>query len=201
MRCKYIILLPILGALVGASCPSYDAIASKFAATLDPKTYQGFWYEVASANVFLTKGCECTRYNFSMTDDIHFTDIFTCNKDSPTGKPYVLENHGSVDPKTPGKMVESLGPVSPPYWVIQLWGNESAYDYSLVYACLDLIVTKSEYIYFFSRTSTIPEEQMSEMRAYASKYDIDLKNVKDVPMAGCTWKTQQAQKFSRGFLN
>ena len=78
------------------------------------------------------------------------------------GKATVIHNHGSVDPKTPGKMVESLGPVSPPYWVLNLWGD---YEYSLVYACVDLVVTKSEYVYFFGRNSSIPANIMADMRA------------------------------------
>ena len=100
------------------------------------------------------------------------------------GKATVIHNHGSVDPKTPGKMVESLGPVSPPYWVLNLWGD---YEYSLVYACVDLVVTKSEYVYFFGRNSSIPANIMADMRAYATSMNISLAGVEDVPMAGCQW--------------
>ena len=50
-------------------------------------------------------------------------------------------------------MSESLGPVSPPYWVLELWGD---YEYALVYACVDLLVTEQEYAYFFASTSARP---------------------------------------------
>merc|ERR1711862_927251 len=93
---------------------------------------QGVWFEVASAHVFLTKGCQCTHYNFSLTSETKFDDTFTCHKGSPTAKPTVIHNHGSFPADMPGKMVESLGPVSLPYWVLNVWGN---YDLSLVYAC------------------------------------------------------------------
>ena len=86
-------------------------------------------------------------------------------------------------------MVESLGPVSPPYWVLNLWGD---YEYSLVYACVDLIVTKSEYVYFFSRNSSIPQRVMADMRDYATSMNISLANVKNVPMDGCTWDKEKA---------
>lgn len=171
--------------VVYGSCPSYEAVATKQAANLDPQRYEGFWYEVASANVFLTKGCQCTRYNYTLTTGNKFSDVFTCHKNSPTGAVTTLPNHGSWDEKFPGKMVESLGPVSPPYWVINLWGD---YQYSLVYACVDLIVTKAEYVYFFSRNSTIPAPIMSDMRSYATAMNISLANVKSVPMEGCTWE-------------
>merc|ERR1719158_1758674 len=100
-----------------------------------------------------------------MTSTSEFKDDFTCHKSSPTSVPTVLNNLGSIHAKMPGKMVESLGPVRPPYWVLNLWGD---YDYALVYACVDLYVTKSEYVYFFSRNSTIPASVMSEMRDFAT---------------------------------
>ena len=43
-----------------SSCPDYEAVSTPEAQHLDPDIYvQGFWYEIYSANVFLTKGCEC----------------------------------------------------------------------------------------------------------------------------------------------
>ncbi len=91
---------------------------------------------------------------------------------------------GSYNISTPGMMSESLGPVSPPYWVLELWGD---YEYALVYACVDLLITKQEYIYFFSRTSSIPSPILDSMRDYATNRSISLAAVTAVPMAGCEW--------------
>ena len=61
------LLLTTVVTVYGGKCPTYEEVATKEAAQLDPKRYEGFWYEVASANVFLTEGCECTRYNYTLT--------------------------------------------------------------------------------------------------------------------------------------
>jgi hypothetical protein len=105
-----------------------------------------FWYEVVSHNVPFVDSCHCTRYNFTLTGSTSFSDVFTCNKGSPSAKPFAIHNVGSFEADTPGKMVESLGPVSPPYWVLRLWGSAGKYDYSLVYACVGLLGLKAEYI-------------------------------------------------------
>ena len=190
-----LLLVLVVLAAADLECPSYDAIATPEAAQLSTARYEGFWYEVYSHNVFLVDGCQCTRYNFTMETATAFTDDFTCHKNSPTAKPYVIHNKGSVTPGTPGKMVESLGPASPPYWVLGLWDsagkpatNASAdsYAYALVYACVGSPLL-GEYTYFFSRNSSIPYSQYQTMRAFATDRKISLSDVKTVPMAGCIW--------------
>ena len=152
-------------------------------------------YEVYSHNVVFVDSCQCTRYNFTMTSATTFTDDFVCHKGSPTADPFIIHNKGSLDAKTPGKMVESLGPVSPPYWVLSLWDksgkeistpNNFDYSYALVYACVGspLLV---EYTYFFSRTDAIPDTIFYSMHDYATKRNISLSSVKKIPMDGCKW--------------
>ena len=111
--------LPLLLPLSQASllCPAYDMIATSTARYLDPERYQGFWYEVYSHNVPLVKSCHCTRYNFTLSGSTTFTDDFTCRKKAPDAPLYTIHNKGSFDAAEPGKMRESLGPTSPPYWV------------------------------------------------------------------------------------
>merc|ERR1711998_326144 len=165
------------------TCPDYNDIAESQAAHLDPLRYQGFWYGVHSHNVFLVDGCQCTRYNFTVQTSSTFTDVFTCHKHSPTADPFVINNKGSWDADTPGKMVESLGPASPPYWVLKYWGD---YEYALVYACVGSPLL-GEYTYFFSRTPDIPASQMALMTEFATARNISLKSVVQVPMKGCHW--------------
>merc|ERR1711907_893547 len=180
-----IVALLMLGALCQGrlTCPKYGEVATDEAAHLDPVRYQGYWYEVYSHNVFLVDACQCTRYNFTVQTNNTFTDIFTCHKNSPSADPYVINNKGSWDPDTPGKMVESLGPASPPYWVLKYWGD---YEYALVYACVGSPLL-GEYTYFFSRVPTIPDEVYANMTAYAKENDISVSSVTKVPMDGCTW--------------
>lgn len=167
------------------TCPSYDDLATPEARLLHPKKYEGFWYEVASHNVILTRGCQCSRYNFTMLTNTTFSDVFSCRKGSPTAKPTVLANHGSLDPNEPGKMVESLGPLSPPYWVLNIWSDaDGNYSYAFVYACVPIL---GEYIYLFSRNPTIPQTQMEEMTKFAESRNISLSSVTEVPMDGCKW--------------
>ena len=140
-----------------------------------------------STSVFLAGGCHCTRYNWTLTSATTFGDVFTCHKGSATGKVTTLPNHGSFPADEPGKMVESLGPVSPAYWVLRLWGGATAYDYSLVYACVGALGIKEEYIYLFSRTPSIPADILAEMRGHLTNHSISLDSVKEVPMEGCSW--------------
>jgi lipocalin len=196
--CLLGVLLLAHSARSGVTCPKYNDIATDEAAHLDTARYEGFWYEVYSHNVVLVEGCECTRYNFTMQTDISFTDDFTCHKKSPQAPPFVVHNKGKVDATTPGKMTESLGPASPPYWVLGLWddegndvasalsGNNTAYHYALVYACVGSPLL-GEYTYFFSRNSSIPDAQYTAMRSFAKDRNISLSSVKKVPMGGCTW--------------
>merc|ERR1711924_383624 len=117
-----------------------------------------------------------------------FSDTFTCHKGSPTGKLYSVPNHGSWDTAMPGKMVESLGPVSPPYWVLKTYGGEAdgaSYDGSLVYACVGALGIKAEYLYFMWRHPTLPAAVESDMRAHLRNHSITDKYVKNVPMDGC----------------
>merc|ERR550532_2480464 len=170
-----------------SSCKSYEELSTKTAQQLDPRRYQGIWYEVASHNVIGTGSCQCTFYNFTLTSNTTFKDTFTCHKGSPTAAPFVLHNHGSFPADMPGKMVESLGPVSPPYWVLNIWGD---YEYSLVYACVPIL---GEYIYFFSRTRAIPEDVRAEMNSFATSQGISLAQIREVPMAGCEDAQQRTQ--------
>ena len=82
-----------------------------------------------------------------MVTSTTFTDDFTCNKKSPESDVFTIHNKGSFEAETPGKMVESLGPASPPYWVIGLWDaggslvededpDGDSYSFALVYACV-----------------------------------------------------------------
>jgi len=203
--CTFLLAVSVLSAVAlprtsvgGLTCPSYDDLATPAAAQLSTARYEGFWYEVYSHNVFLVDACQCTRYNFTMASATTFTDDFVCHKDSPTSDPpFVIHNKGSIDAKTPGKMVESLGPASPPYWVIGLWDangspvqqeqdDSASYAYALVYACVGSPLL-GEYTYFFSRNDTIPAGLYSEMRDFATTRGISVASVKQVPMAGCKW--------------
>ena len=170
---------------VGArwTCPAYEEISTPSARNLEPARYEGFWYEVHSHNVPLVNSCFCTRYNFSLTGGATFNDDFTCRKGGAESPLFVIHNKGSFDPKQPGKMVESLGPASPPYWVLQIWGD---YEYALVYACVGSPLL-GEYTYFFSRQPSIPHDQYQAMTNFALERNISLASVRDVPMGGCKW--------------
>ncbi len=181
------------------TCPSYEELATPYAAHLTLSRYQGFWYEVYSHNVALVSSCHCTRYNFTMQTPTTFTDDFTCRKKSSDAKEFVIHNKGGCDDKEPGKMYESLGPANPPYWVIGLFDangevlalsnsllTDSPYEYALVYACVGSPLL-GEYTYFFSRSPTIPDATYQKMRHFATERNISLSSVVKVPMEGCSW--------------
>ena len=189
--------LLLVPAATRLACPSYDELADEFAAHLSPSTYQGLWYEAYSHNVFLVDSCHCTRYNFTLRTDNTFTDVFTCHKNAADGKIFTVPNDGRYDTTTPGKMVESLGPAHPPYWVLGLWNEHGVlmtsassknepYAFALVYACVGSPLL-GEYTYFFSRNDTIPALVYKEMRTFALERNISLSSVRKVPMDGCKW--------------
>lgn len=181
-RGLYLVIL--IGAARGRlSCPKYDELATPAARRLDPARYQGYWYEVYSHNVFFVESCQCTRYNWTRTGPTTFTDDFTCRKSQPDAPLFVVHNKGSFDAVERGKMVETLGPASPPYWVLQIWGD---YEFALVYACAGSPLL-GEFTYFFSRNASIPAPQYAEMRRFALERNISLSGVREVPMAGCKW--------------
>ena len=75
------------------TCPSYEELATPYAAHLDASRYEGFWYEVASQNLPFLSSCKCSVYNFTCTSNgcASFDDHFTCNKDvSKPGSDYDL---------------------------------------------------------------------------------------------------------------
>ena len=73
------------------------------------------------------------------------------------------------------------------YWVLRLWVAAPSYDYSLVYACAGALGVKEEYLYLFSRKSTIPPDVLAEMHGHLTNHSISYAEVKPVPMAGCEW--------------
>ena len=179
-----VVLIVLVGVTHGRlTCPKYEQLATPTARQLDPTQYQGYWYEVFSHNVVIVESCECTRYNWTLTGPTTFTDDFTCHKSHPDAPLFVVHNKGSFHPDERGKMVESLGPARPPYWVLHIWGN---YDFALVYACVGSPLL-GEYTYFFSRNASIPAPQYAEMRRFAEERNISLSGVREVPMAGCKW--------------
>uniref|UniRef100_A0A7S1PX67 Lipocalin/cytosolic fatty-acid binding domain-containing protein n=1 Tax=Alexandrium catenella TaxID=2925 RepID=A0A7S1PX67_ALECA len=180
------LLLSLLLSAAGASvsCARYEDLATHEAMHLDAKRYQGFWYEVAGVSGFIDGSCACTRMKFELEGPTSFKDTYTCRKPSPEGNIVLPPVRGSFPAGMPGKMEGPMKPVTMPYWVVGLWGD---YEYSLVYSCAPLLVTKAERLYFFSRKPEIPAEVMKEMRAFAAARNLSLAYVKDVPMAGCKW--------------
>ena len=125
----------------------------------------------------------------SRTSPTAFEDVFTCHKKSPTGSVTRLDNHGSFSLDLPGKMVESLGPASPPYWVLKTYKAPAApgYEAALVYACVGALGIKAEYVYLFSREPTLPDGVEADMRAHLAAHNISQGAIEKVPMANCTW--------------
>ena len=182
-RAAFVLLLAAFHSVLAKTCQDYEAISTVEAQQLDPKKYvRDFWYETLSANVFITHGCRCTRYNMTLTSNTTFTDVFTCLKGDDVT---TLDNHGSFPEEMPGKMVESLGPVSPPYWVLKTYGDD--YDYALVYACVGALGLTSEYVYMFSRTPTLPADVEADMRAHLAQHDLAQDAITRVPMDNCTF--------------
>eukprot|EP00128_Syssomonas_multiformis_P009933 Colp12_sorted_trinity150504_noHs@9250 len=169
-----------------ASCPSYSTLATASAASVNLEKYQGIWYEVASKNIPGTGSCHCTQYNFTLETATTFKDDFFCRLGGPTGKPLELQLSGKQDdPSVPGALSESpfsLLPFGAPYWVIDLKSDEQGeYTASLVYACVNLVVSRAEYIYMFTRKPFIEPKLKAEWLNYLEARAISTSGIIDVP--------------------
>jgi len=177
----------LLGCCDGASCPSNV----KTVDTLDLTKYEGVWYEVASENLGFLSGCSCSRYEYKMTGAKTYDDHFSCTKN---GKPsdISLMLKGEI-PDLSKPAVQNECPFSrwlpsAPYLVLEVGKN---YEYAVVYACVDLLVTLIETIYIFHRDPQAVTKGLIDMDGINSRLKaqgIAYDKIKMVPQpANCSY--------------
>jgi lipocalin len=200
--CPTIVAICYLNVAVeAAKCPSYSDVANMSnpaVAGFQLPKQMGIWYEIYSHNLpVVSTDCHCTRYNNSLTPS-GWSDGFECKKRSATGKlykPHPTKGHNSSNSEYPGQLSESFveaGVVAPPtaYWVLDVVEDEQGeYSSSLVYACSSEVLVKQEWVYLFSRTSTLDQATHDRWMAYMKTKDIDTSDITAVPQEGRCWNS------------
>ena len=148
--------------------------------------YPGIWYEVASANLGFLDGCSCSAFDYIMTDKNHYTDRFTCNKNGKKNDIDVTL-HGTIpDINKTGDQYEGPSkwlPVSAPYLITEVAED---YSYAVVYSCVNLYVSKGEYIYIFHRERNgLKKIDLNGIKQRLSAQGVDVSAIKVVPQEGC----------------
>ena len=176
------LLAPVASA---RKCPLYTDVANIANPALKGfkvANFLGRWFEIRSHNVpVLTTGCTCTRYNY--TGDVHhWEEHLSCSKGAPGRSLTRILSKGEPIPGVawPGEMQASVGPLPmAQYWVldVELREGESVYEYAWLYACESVMGDLDEFIYFFSRTSTMPSTLENAWLARAKKLGIDTKDM------------------------
>ena len=193
------LLLSIFEEVRCTKCPSYEDVVfdtNKLKA-FEFHRFEGRWFEIASHNVeVLTTGCHCTHYSVNnASDDAHWGDHFFCNKGGSNGELKTLNSTGyfSDDAEYPGKLTEKFNSFVPrtAYWVLDVEADSAtdSYDAAFVYACVDLLVSKDEYVYIFQRTPELNATLKDDWLNQAKSKGIDVSDVKDVPMEGCSFNS------------
>ena len=166
-------------------CPKYTDIANVANPALkdfNMESFLGRWFEIRSHNVpLLTTGCTCTRYNY--TGDVqNWEEHLACSKGAPGRSLTQITSKGEPTPGVawPGEMQAAVGPLPmAQYWVldVEVRSGESAYEYAWLYACKSVLGELDEFVYFFSRTATMPPTLKSAWLARAAKLGIDTKDM------------------------
>ena len=179
----------LLASVLAPACPSYERIANTgnpLVREFNMSRYLGHWYEIRSHNVpGLTTGCMCTRYNYTGNAGA-WVEHLSCCKGRPTAKPsrYISNGRPTKDSQWPGEMQSSVdGLPWAAYWVLDIEAptskdSVSPYEYAWLYACTDIIGFKDEFVYFFSRNSSMPAALQTAWLTRAAQVGINTKDMK-----------------------
>lgn len=75
------------------------------------------------------------------------------------------------------------------YWILDLEpADGQAYGYGWIYACTETLGVKEEFVYFFSRTASIPTTLEDAWLARATQLGISTEGMREIPQpATCIW--------------
>ena len=153
----------------------------------------GYWFEIYSHDVpIATTDCDCVRYHQTPLTSTTYNDQFNCRKRSADNKDITIFNstlYLNTNASESGKMSEAvLSDEKSQYWVLDVImndENDKEYSYALVYACVDLILEKDEFVYFFSKNASMPDDIYQNWYQYLKQKDVYLSDVRQIPQDGC----------------
>ena len=76
-----------------------------------------------------------------------------------------------------------------PYWILDLEPADGyRYGYGWIYACTETVGVVEEFVYFFSRTNSIPPTLQEAWLARAKRVGINTKGMREIPQpTTCIW--------------
>ena len=152
------------------------------------------WYEIYSHDVpIATTNCDCVRYYQTEISTTTYNDEFNCRKGSVTNNDITVFNstlYLNTNTSEAGKMQEAvLGSEKSDYWVLDVkmtQNNTNEYSYALVYACVDILYEfPDEFIYFFSKEPSMPDNIYDNWYQYLKNKNVDLSDVIQITQNGC----------------
>ena len=152
-------------ALLLSSCATIPKGASPIT-NLEPEKYLGKWYEIARFDFFFERNMDNTTAQYTQNEDGSIKVVnrgynYKKNKwEEAVGKAKFVES-----PNVGRLKVSFFGPFYSPYNIIELDEN---YQYALV------VGKNTDYIWFLSRTTTMPEEVKQKYMEKAKSLGYDL---------------------------
>ncbi|XP_028831420.1 apolipoprotein Da, duplicate 2 [Denticeps clupeoides] len=146
----------------------------------DVPRYMGRWHEIQKLPAFFQKG-KCAQATYTLGDGVvkvvndELLSDGTISSIEGTAKP--------TDPSEPAKLEVTFFPGAPAgnYWVLK-----TDYDnYTLVYGCSNLGGVYANYAWILSRSRTLPEETVAELRATLTSSGIIIDKLTDSEQTGC----------------
>lgn len=143
----------------------------------DLESYQGQWFEIASTKPFFQKNCVCVTANYSLNPDDTVKVVNSCRDTTQTGPLDIVEGIAKKTP-IPGVLKVNFGfpALFPNYIVVDL-----ADDYS--YAAVS--GPFRDPIWILSRTSTLSEETLEEIKARLQSKGFDPSRLSPTLQEGC----------------
>lgn len=150
----------------------------KTVSQVDVKRYLGKWYEIARFEQSFQKGCGSVTADYSLRSNGKVNVLNTCVFENGTVKT-AKAIASVVDKKTNSKLKVSFVPFlnrfgffAGDYWIIGLGDN---YEYAVVGS------PDRQYLWFLSRTPSISNEKLNELKQIAESQGFDLSKLMMTP--------------------
>lgn len=148
--------------------------------SVDLNRYLGTWYEIGSIPQRFSKGCHCTRAQYSLKEDGNVRVLNTCNKESVTGK--LSKANGTakvVDQNTNAKLkVTFFWPFYGDYHII---GLDPDYRYAVVSN------EEGSSLWILSRTPVLDSSLLNQALEVAKRNGIEMDEFKYMEHQGCQY--------------
>ena len=176
MRIARLPLLTLAFAVLVPGCASTpaDLPPVTLVSRVDLPRFMGDWYVIANIPTFLEKGAHNAKDSYRLAPDGTILTTFSFNADASTGPAKQYESRGYVIDSTSNA----------------IWGQEYIWpfkaDYRISYLSPDYSETvitraKRDYVWIMARTPTIPEADLTRLKAFVQSQGYAAERLQLVP--------------------